>query len=257
MIWRTLKHLRAQWIGVLALWLVLSSGAAYAITGGKLILGKANTADQTTTLTGSQATGETLAVANTTLGQPAVSFKVYGTPAPFTVNSTGKVAKLNADLLDNLDSTSFLAANGKAVDSDKLDGLDSTAFTTGTGKNSWGGATVGFGTTSTFAGDTGSHPYTLQFLCPVSGTGNGQWQIQDPVGAPSIVVFDHKLSTSGADDMTYANPGHQYQIPLGAFADTIVLQLFWSGSKLVTTTASSIVTGGGCTVVAHVITAGS
>lgn len=34
----------------------------------------------------------------------------------------------DSNLLDGLDSTSFLRSNGKAVDSDKLDGLDSTAF---------------------------------------------------------------------------------------------------------------------------------
>jgi len=98
---------RAMAVALLAVFLNLA-GVAYAATGGNFILGQANTANQPTTLTGSPATGAALAVANTTSGQPAASFTVSGNKAPFTVSSSGKVGKLNADKLDGLDSTDFL-----------------------------------------------------------------------------------------------------------------------------------------------------
>ena len=48
--------------------------------------------------------------------------------APFTVNSGTKVANLNADKLDGIDSTGFLGADAKAADADTLDGIDSSGL---------------------------------------------------------------------------------------------------------------------------------
>jgi hypothetical protein len=47
---------------------------------------------------------------------------------PLSVNSNAKVDNLNADQLDGLDSTSFLAATGTAANSSKLGGAPATAF---------------------------------------------------------------------------------------------------------------------------------
>lgn len=52
---------------------------------------------------------------------------------PLAVDSSTKVANLNADLLDGLSAVSFLAATGKAADSNRLDGMDSTQFVRGGG----------------------------------------------------------------------------------------------------------------------------
>ncbi|MCW2854742.1 MAG: hypothetical protein JWR52_357 [Marmoricola sp.] len=84
--------------------LVLGSGTAYAATGGKFILGSSNTATKTTILTNSRGT--------------ALSLKSKAGTASLAVNSPTKVTNLNADRLDNLDSTSFALASGnvKAFD---------------------------------------------------------------------------------------------------------------------------------------------
>jgi hypothetical protein len=74
---------------------------------------------------------KTAVYAKNTGGGPAAAFVVNPGVSPFTVNSQTKVASLNADQLDGLDSTSFLPKAGKAADADKLDGLDSNSFTQG------------------------------------------------------------------------------------------------------------------------------
>lgn len=67
---------------------------SFAATGGSFILGNANTASTTTTL--SRTTNGTTLSLNAQPGQQ-----------PLRVNSTVKATNLNADLLDGLDSTSF------------------------------------------------------------------------------------------------------------------------------------------------------
>ena len=74
-------------------------GAAYAANGGSLLLGRANTATATTTLTNSAGTPLSL-VAKTGY-------------APFKVGSKVKVTNLNSDTLDGLDSTVFARATGQ------------------------------------------------------------------------------------------------------------------------------------------------
>lgn len=81
--------------------LVIASSGAYAATGGNFILGRSNSANATTTLTNS---------AGTALALNAKS----GTPA-LKVNSGTKVANLNGDKLDGLDSTAFARAGMKTT----------------------------------------------------------------------------------------------------------------------------------------------
>lgn len=60
---------------------------------------------------------------------PAAAFRTRGT-IPFAIRDTnrGRVANLNADLLDDREASDFLLAKGKAADSDKLDGLEPAAI---------------------------------------------------------------------------------------------------------------------------------
>src|SRR3954453_15630869 len=94
--------------------LALGSGTAYAATGGKLILGKSNSAGATSTLT--NARGSALAL-NSKAGTPSLR-----------VNQTAKVPNLNSDLLDGLDQSAFalaasqtntITAVGQAIDVDQ------------------------------------------------------------------------------------------------------------------------------------------
>src|SRR5205823_1091888 len=90
------------------------------------VLGEANRADRTTRLT-SSARGPALALKNTG-GGGAASFSVRAGAAPFSVGSAQRVKRLNADLLDGIDSTGFYQSGSKVSDSDRLDGQDSTRF---------------------------------------------------------------------------------------------------------------------------------
>jgi hypothetical protein len=91
----------------LALFVALG-GTTYAATGGNFILGQSNSAGSTTALS-SGTTGPALKVTstNTATGGTALGLNVPIGHAPFTVNSSTKVAKLNADKLDGKDSTNW------------------------------------------------------------------------------------------------------------------------------------------------------
>ena len=93
---RLVNLIRGQFLGAIALGLVLSGGA-YAATGGNFILGRSNETDSTTTLK------------NTGAG-PALDLKVQtGTP-PLKVSSTKQVRKLNASLLGGNPASNFAPA---------------------------------------------------------------------------------------------------------------------------------------------------
>ena len=94
-------------ISLLALFVALG-GTAYAATGGTFILGQANTATSQTSLTSNNA-GKALQVTqqNTGTAATALGLNVPAGRTPFTVNSGTKVANLNADRLDGVDSTAF------------------------------------------------------------------------------------------------------------------------------------------------------
>lgn len=79
-------------VAYVALSLALS-GTAYAATGGAFILGKGNTESSTSALTNSA-------------GTPLV-LNAKAAYAPLAVNSTTKVNRLNADLLDGIDSAAL------------------------------------------------------------------------------------------------------------------------------------------------------
>jgi hypothetical protein len=93
-------------ISCLALFIALGS-VGYSATGGTFRLGQLNTAGQTTSLKSGSTAGTTLKV-NNTGGKPAAAFLSNSGQPPFTVNRTAKVANLNADLFDGLDSAAFL-----------------------------------------------------------------------------------------------------------------------------------------------------
>ena len=90
------KPTHATVVAYLALFVAVTGagGAAYAATGGTFVLGKANSANATTT------------ISRTTTG-PALNVTVKPGSAPLAVSSTTKVTKLNADLLDGHDTSYF------------------------------------------------------------------------------------------------------------------------------------------------------
>lgn len=97
-------------VAYVALFVALG-GSAYAATGGNFILGQANTASSTTSLTRTGAnSAKGLQVTNTSTGAgaTALGLSVATGHPPFTTNSGTKVTNLNADRLDGLDSSGLL-----------------------------------------------------------------------------------------------------------------------------------------------------
>src|SRR4051812_20200530 len=74
---------------------VAMSGTAVAANGGSLVLGRSNSATSTTTLSDSKDT--------------PLALSGPKSEPPLKVNSSKKVAKLNADLVDGLDSAKLQA----------------------------------------------------------------------------------------------------------------------------------------------------
>jgi len=124
-------------ISLTALFVALG-GTTYAATGGNFILGKPNSADQPTSLSSSATSGPALQLSSTG-GKPAASFTVAsGNVAPLTVNSKTKVAKLNADYLDGLDSNGFLRKNVPLSLSGSTSGSVLRGINTGSGGGVYG-----------------------------------------------------------------------------------------------------------------------
>src|SRR6266487_3331659 len=92
---------------------VMVASAAMAGTGigGVFNLGKTNTVNATSALTGSTS-GAQLGVTNSGSG-PALSLNVAGGQPPMTVNSSAKVGKLNASFLNGLNSAGFVQGGGQ------------------------------------------------------------------------------------------------------------------------------------------------
>lgn len=124
----SLKNLRrpthATVVAYLALFVAVTGagGAAYAATGGTFILGKPNSANAATSVT------------RTTAGA-ALSANVKAGSPPIAVNSTTKVSKLNADLLDGHDTGYFqkkLPAQLTFTTLTMQNGWSDNCFSTGT-----------------------------------------------------------------------------------------------------------------------------
>jgi hypothetical protein len=81
--------------------------------GSDFLLGKTNTVNATSTLTGTT-NGSMLSVVNSGSGT-ALDLHVGSGHAPFTVNSATKVANLNASLLGGIGPTGFVQGGGKEV----------------------------------------------------------------------------------------------------------------------------------------------
>jgi hypothetical protein len=139
---------RVMWVGratsaVVGLAIILASifgvaSTALGANGSPFILGKAaNSASQVTGLVGNIAdsTKPALSIYNAK-GGPALELKVACTSLsncskgpPMRIDSSTRVANLNADRLDDREASSFAdGVDGKATDADNLDNKDSADF---------------------------------------------------------------------------------------------------------------------------------
>jgi hypothetical protein len=91
--------------------MVATAAMAGTGIGGVFNLGKTNTVDATTSLSGSSS-GAQLGVTNSGAG-PALSLKVASGKPPLSVNSSAKVRNLNASMLDGFTSGQFVQGGGQ------------------------------------------------------------------------------------------------------------------------------------------------
>ena len=89
---------------------VACGGVGVAATGGSFILGQSNSANNTSALASGVTTGPTLELSNSG-GKPAARFNTPSGVAPFVVNNGTKIASLNADKLDGIDSAGFVPSS--------------------------------------------------------------------------------------------------------------------------------------------------
>ena len=104
----------AMIVALVALFVALS-GVGVAANGGSFILGHSNSATLNTVLSAPVAGGKALQVTNnntSNAASTALGLNVAAGHAPFTVNSGVKVANLNADTLDGIDSSGFVQGRG-------------------------------------------------------------------------------------------------------------------------------------------------
>lgn len=113
-------------VAILALLLGVATTALGA-TGGNFILGKGNAATTPTSLVSTLAdAAKSALIVNNKSGGAALDIRVQAGKPPLKVNSSGKVANLNADKLDGKDSTEFYAAGSKVADSSHADQADNS-----------------------------------------------------------------------------------------------------------------------------------
>lgn len=145
--------------------LVLGTGSAVAATGGHFLVGRTNTASNTTTI-------------KDTKGTP-LSLTAKSGSAPLRVNTSTKVAQLNADLLDGVDSSKFLKSSASST-------FARTSGRTGEYVNTYAPATVDLD------GDGTDDSTAVFATCPSGSvpTGGGAW---NPTGA---AILDAELVSS-------------------------------------------------------------
>jgi hypothetical protein len=106
----------------------LSVAAAHTGSAGLFHLNHNNLTTALSTLTGN-VNGAAMRVVNNNAGtdDTALDLSVQSGEAPMKVNSTKKVANLNADRIDDREASSFAnGVGGVATNADKLDGKDSS-----------------------------------------------------------------------------------------------------------------------------------
>ena len=133
---------KVMWVGratvfVVGLAVILALVFGVAVTalagtgvGAPFNLGKINSVNAISTLSGSVGNGPMLRLDNNsaTGSAAALNLQVEPDKQPMYVNSQTKVGNLNSDLLDGQDASSFLGADAKAADANLLDGKDSEQF---------------------------------------------------------------------------------------------------------------------------------
>jgi hypothetical protein len=208
-------------ISLIALFFAMS-GTAVAATGGTFILGKANTATNTTALTNTKGT--------------ALSLSSTATTPPLKVSNSVQIAHLNASELDGQTASAFLPATGTAANSSALGGTPASGYMQGGGDTTGARVTItgggshvlvpGLGANLLAECNVGFPPHgAALFTGPNSGAGSGTtalWWNKDGVGS----------NTSLANGGSWVTPSN------GSTTPYVVVVQVDNGTSVSTFTAS-------------------
>ena len=173
----------------------VAAGAAVATTQA-FTLGTTNTVDAASTVTAgaSGLNAKLLQLTNNNIGSSATALGLT-TPnsrPPMIISSGAKVANLNADKLDGIDSTGFLPKAGKAADSSKLGGqLPSNYLQYASSSFSYPAFAVP---------QPDGHVATFTFTAPVAGFAlvTGQFQVRVKNNGTDDCRVESQLATAPA-----------------------------------------------------------
>jgi hypothetical protein len=193
---------------VLAVAAALTLGTASAAfagsgIGGVFNLGVTNTVDAITKLTGTVA-GPSLQIINnsTNAAATALNLQVASGKPPLKVNSTTKVANLNADQLDGLDSSAFgVKTRSSFIWTDTCDTPNTFNECAPVTVTVPAGKTYLVSVWSEFSALGGANNQTAEYCSAVRATGQTQPSCLPPIGgnAPHIVtVWGNAFVTAGS-----------------------------------------------------------
>jgi len=205
-------------ISVAALFIALS-GTAYAATGGTFILGKANSATTVSSLTNTAGTALSLS-------------SKAGTP-PLAVGSTAQVPNLNSSLLGGRSASSFLGANGTAVNANALRGIPPSGFIQGAGNLRSGTKIIGPADFNTSFVTTPDDAFELIGYCDLPSNGTEMGVFNKSTASADAVWWN--MDGVGSAHMS---PNFETLVIGQGTAPHVVVVQVTSGTRVMTFTAT-------------------
>jgi hypothetical protein len=248
------RYLRGLVVGIATGAIAVSATNAIAGTGIGAVfnLGKTNTVNHATVLQGSTTT-RLLQVTNTGPG-PALALTVKTGTAPMKVSSGTKVAHLNADMVDGLDSTQFRKVSDP-VDAATLGGQAPASFVQ-TDAGVVQKVLRGRLTEPLNSGNAALLPVagfgSIEASCGAGGIASYRLFWRNSSGGVADVWFAD--SSTGTTYLSPANGGGTYVAPVDTSVDRIVtVTVGLPGGSVATVTVSAHASAGGCVFLAQAV----
>lgn len=205
------------------------AGVGVAADGGTFILGKSNAATSQTLLSTPVSGGKALVLTNTdtkNASSSALALNVAAGHPPLTVNSNGRVANLNADLLDGRNASSIFWQAGAHTGSMKLANAQGTWTTVAktTFTTSVAGGWVMFGQDNVSL-NNGSQPASANLRFLVNG-------VVDDAVFPGTVSLNSAQAIAG---LLKCNG-----MPAGTYTIELQVETFSAGGGSITSDVGSL-----------------